>query len=227
MLVTFHRRAGPSSAARNRAISTHIFWRSRASSLTLLRFGFMLVRHGIFGAGVGQAGFASEGPSFADLQHQARLTCDHPDHAFPDENRVTDFELRFVGAPYDSIGVEVPSFAPSGSISLVKPRSRIVRIGAVTIRSGYQRLLPKPPPLARSPFGRASLTFRQRPSRSVPLTAVIAFSPSPSFAISTKPKPRGWPVSRSVTMLTLSTVPWVSNNARTDSSEAPKLRFPT
>jgi hypothetical protein len=33
---------------------------------------------------------------------------DHRDHAFPEENRVTDFELRFVGAPYDGISLPSP-----------------------------------------------------------------------------------------------------------------------
>src|SRR3979490_1159657 len=48
-----------------------------------------------------------------------------------------------------------------------------------------------------------------------------------AFAISTKPKPRGLPVSRSVIKDSFSTVPCGANNARTESSVAVKGRFPT
>src|SRR5437016_6314633 len=48
-----------------------------------------------------------------------------------------------------------------------------------------------------------------------------------AFDISTKPKPRGRPVSRSVIRETFSTVPWLANRARTASSVAVKGRFPT
>ena len=84
-----------------------------------------------------------------------------------------------------------------------------------------------PPPDPRSVFGRASLTFSVLPSRSVPFKAAIALSPSALSLISTNPKPLACPVSRSVTMLTRSTVPCVANMDRTASSVAPKLRFPT
>src|ERR1019366_7571375 len=94
--------------------------------------------------------------------------------------------------------------------------------------TNYQRLRPPPPPpLGRSVLGRASLTFNARPSSSRPLPAAIAFSASPSLAISTNPKPLGCPESRSVQMLTRSTVPWVSNRERTEASVTPKLRLPT
>ena len=100
----------------------------------------------------------------------------------------------------------------------------------------YQRLfwreppppLPRyPPPDPRSVFGRASLTFSARPSRSAPFKAAIARSPSALSLISTNPKPLACPVSRSVTMLTRSTAPCAANRDRTASSVAPKLRFPT
>src|SRR6266404_5655653 len=55
----------------------------------------------------------------------------------------------------------------------------------------------------------------------------MAFSPSSEFDISTKPKPRERPVSRSVRMLTRSTWPYASNNWRNSSSEVLKLRLPT
>jgi hypothetical protein len=101
----------------------------------------------------------------------------------------------------------------------------------------YQRLvcreppppLPRypPPPDPRSVFGRASLTFSALPSRSLPFKAAIALSPSALSLISTNPKPLACPVSRSVTMLTRSTLPCTANRDRTASSVAPKLRFPT
>ena len=99
----------------------------------------------------------------------------------------------------------------------------------------YQRLFCRapppprypPPPDPRSVLGRASLTFSVLPSRSVPFKAAIALSPSALSLISTNPKPLACPVSRSVTMLTRSTVPCVANMDRTASSVAPKLRFPT
>jgi hypothetical protein len=65
----------------------------------------------------------------------------------------------------------------------------------------------RPPPPAWSPFGRASFTFSVRPPICVPFSALIAFSPSSLLVISTKPKPRERPVSRSVMMLTRSTDP--------------------
>src|SRR6266568_342566 len=55
----------------------------------------------------------------------------------------------------------------------------------------------------------------------------MAFSPSSEFDISTKPKPRERPVSRSVKMLTRSTCPYASNSWRNSSSEVLKLRLPT
>src|SRR5579863_3829732 len=95
----------------------------------------------------------------------------------------------------------------------------------------YQRLLRRwPPPLPpneRSVFGRASLTFRALPSSSLPFSSAMARSASALALISTNPNPLAWPVSRSVTMLTRSTVPYASNRDLTASSVAPKLRFPT
>ena len=95
----------------------------------------------------------------------------------------------------------------------------------------YQRdLLKPPPPFATrpppSPFGRVSLTLSVFPSRSLPLRASIAFWASASLLISTNPKPLGWPVSRSVTILTCPTVPCVSKSERTDCSSGPKTEVP-
>src|SRR5207249_3011518 len=72
----------------------------------------------------------------------------------------------------------------------------------------------------------AQLEVRARPSQSVPFSACAARAAS-SFDISTKPKPRGRPVSRSLIRASLSTVPCGENRARTVSSVAVKGRFPT
>jgi|SRR5580704_18581682 hypothetical protein len=48
-----------------------------------------------------------------------------------------------------------------------------------------------------------------------------------AFDISTKPNPRGRPVSRSLMRASVSTVPWGANSARTDSSVAVKGKLPT
>src|SRR6202020_159430 len=85
----------------------------------------------------------------------------------------------------------------------------------------------RPPPPACSVFGRASFTLRVRPPTCDPFNAVMAFSPSSLLAISTKPKPRDRPVSRSVIMLTRSTCPNGSNICRSSSSDVLKLKFPT
>src|SRR5690348_13768101 len=88
---------------------------------------------------------------------------------------------------------------------------------AVSNKLSYQRPRPpppppcpprsRPPPDGRSVLGRASFTFNLRPPICDPLSAAMAFSPSSSFVISTNPKPRDRPVSRSVMMLTRSTCP--------------------
>ncbi len=72
----------------------------------------------------------------------------------------------------------------------------------------------------------ASLTLRARPPKSVPFSASVARMAS-ALAISTKPKPRGRPVSRSLIRASFSTVPCGENRARTVSSVAVKGRFPT
>ena len=65
------------------------------------------------------------------------------------------------------------------------------------------------PPLRglRSSRGFASFTFKARPPTSFPFKAVIAAWAALSSAISTKPKPRGRPVSRSVMIWMRSTTP--------------------
>src|SRR5690242_17259678 len=66
-----------------------------------------------------------------------------------------------------------------------------------------------------------------RPSRLVPLSLLIACSASSFDAISTKPKPRERPVSRSVTTLADSTLPHAANASRSRSVDVEKERPPT
>src|SRR5262252_1570895 len=100
----------------------------------------------------------------------------------------------------------------------------------------YHRRPPPPhgppsrnPPLRgpRSSRCRASLTFNVRPATSLPCKPVIAACAARSSAISTKPKPRGRPVSRSVMMLIRSTTPYGANRSRRSCSVTEKAIFPT
>src|ERR1051326_2718056 len=82
---------------------------------------------------------------------------------------------------------------------LVKRRGRSGRDGYY--QRGSRRWRPEPPPFPRRPppplpFGRASLTFRARPSKSVPFRPAMARSASSVLVISTNAKPRGRPVSQ-------------------------------
>src|ERR1035437_5742050 len=93
-------------------------------------------------------------------------------------------------------------------------------------------LSPKPPPppprvLPRSVLGRASLTFNARPPESAPFSAVMALAASASSPISTNPNPRALPVSRSVTIDTVSTFPKGSKSWRKLSSVTVNAKFPT
>src|SRR5262245_66232421 len=66
-----------------------------------------------------------------------------------------------------------------------------------------------------------------RPSRFVPLRRLMACSASSGVAISTKPKPRERPVSRSVTTLADSTLPTAAKASRRRSFEVENDRPPT
>src|SRR5262249_11833759 len=66
-----------------------------------------------------------------------------------------------------------------------------------------------------------------RPPRSVPLSAAIALSASLALVISTNPKPRERPVSRSVTSVIFSTAPCASKMFRNSASVVLWGRFPT
>src|SRR2546428_8369823 len=66
-----------------------------------------------------------------------------------------------------------------------------------------------------------------RPSTDVPLSLLIACSASSGVAISTKPKPRERPVSRSVTTRADSTLPIAAKTSRRRSLDVEKERPPT
>src|SRR5262245_272909 len=98
----------------------------------------------------------------------------------------------------------------------------------------YQRLRPllllsRPPPprLSRLAIGLASLTVSVRPSSCVPFKATIAFCASLPEPISTKPKPRDWPVNLSEITLADSTVPCVWNISCSCPSVTEKGKPPT
>src|SRR3989344_6093590 len=76
-------------------------------------------------------------------------------------------------------------------------------------------------------FGRASETVSMRPPKSLPFHIAIAPSAPASSAISTKPKPRERPVSRSVTMLAEATSPALAKASRSSSPVARYGRPPT
>ena len=93
--------------------------------------------------------------------------------------------------------------------------------------SDYQRRPPPPPPPVRGAFGRASLTVSGRPPMSAPFIPAIAARPSSAFGISTKPKPRDRPVSRSWMTCADSTVPNLEKAERNCSSLVVNGRLPT
>src|SRR5213593_743106 len=91
---------------------------------------------------------------------------------------------------------------------------------------------PRPPPPRRSPpppapGAFAFSTWIVRPSRFVPLRRLMACSASSGVAISTNPKPRERPVSRSVTTLADSTLPTAAKASRRRSLEVEKDKPPT
>src|SRR5579872_2376961 len=79
----------------------------------------------------------------------------------------------------------------------------------------------------RSSRGVASLTFNVRPATSLPLRPVMAWAASLSSAISTKAKPRGRPVSRSLITEMLAISPKGSNKFRRSPSVVSKFKLPT
>src|SRR5262249_40104738 len=98
----------------------------------------------------------------------------------------------------------------------------------------YQRLRPllllsRPPPprLSRLAIGLASFTVSVRPSNCVPFKASMAFCASLPEPISTKPKPRDWPVNLSEITLADSTVPCALNMSCSCPSVTEKGKPPT
>src|SRR5206468_7934771 len=88
------------------------------------------------------------------------------------------------------------------------------------------RRWPPPPPPAPPP-GLATSTLIRRPSSSVLFRRATASLASSVVAISTNPKPRDRPVSRSVTTLADSTVPIWAKVSRRRSLEVENERLPT
>ena len=109
----------------------------------------------------------------------------------------------------DCIGIRIRSGAPETKTAGTNPGRLVGRVGW----KRYQRSRrppppPPPPPLPpRDSRGLAMFTLRLRPPRSWPSMPFKAACASASLLISTKAKPRGLPVSRSVMRLTLVTVP--------------------
>src|SRR5215470_3403464 len=98
----------------------------------------------------------------------------------------------------------------------------------------YQRLRPllllsRPPPprLSRLVIGLASFTVSVRPSNCVPFKASMAFCASLPEPISTKPKPRDWPVNLSEITLADPTVPCAENISCSCPSVTEKGKPPT
>lgn len=91
---------------------------------------------------------------------------------------------------------------------------------------GHRAFLRKPPP--PSPAGKSTaLSLIARSSSSKPFSALIAFRAADSSGISTKPKPRERPVSRSVMMLAEDTSPYSPNKVCKLSPRVRKFKFDT
>src|SRR5688572_4602225 len=72
---------------------------------------------------------------------------------------------------------------------------------------------PPPPPPERCSIGFASLTVKERPSMSEPLSAVIATFASAPDDISTKPNPSDCPLNLPAIIFTEATVPFAPNKS--------------
>ena len=102
---------------------------------------------------------------------------------------------------------------------------------------GHRAFLRKPPPpspagkstaLSKSGEGRSTLLpALSGRSESIPFSALIAFRAADSSGISTKPKPRERPVSRSVMMLAEDTSPYSPNKVCKLSPRVRKFKFDT
>lgn len=91
----------------------------------------------------------------------------------------------------------------------------------MNIIRNYYRLSRYPPFDGLSVRGRAIFTIIVLPSYSVPLSSSIAFWPSVSFCISTKPNPLDFPVYLSDMILAEETSPYPVNNSFKSASFVP------
>ena len=106
-------------------------------------------------------------------------------HGSPQKSRATPSSLRVVGLP--------ARFArPAGGLAVILMRESAV--AATTTGASATANTAR----GRSSLGLASLTLRLRPPNSFPSRPAMASAASWSLGISTKAKPRAWPVSRSV-----------------------------
>lgn len=92
---------------------------------------------------------------------------------------------------------------------------------------GHRAFLRKPPPPSPAGKSTALSTLIARSSSSKPFSALIAFRAADSSGISTKPKPRERPVSRSVMMLAEDTSPYSPNKVCKLSPRVRKFKFDT
>jgi hypothetical protein len=95
------------------------------------------------------------------------------------------------------------------------------------LSAGYQKRLPPPNPPRRSSRGRASLTLRARPFKSLPSSPEIADWASELLDISTNPNPLESPLNLSVMILTDVTCPKAPKACLKSSSVASRGKFPT
>src|ERR1044071_6836038 len=131
---------------------------------------------------------------------------------------VADLEFRAAIAAHD--GRHHGEVGRLGTRAAAHSLGASLRLGGTRSRLRYHRdsRPGRPPPRGLSVLGRASFTVSGRPPESRPFRAPMALAASASSVISTKPKPRERPVSRSVARVALSILPKGSNRERNSAS---------
>src|SRR5437870_224282 len=111
---------------------------------------------------------------------------------------------------------ELPKLAtPASALGSPSPPHQHMRGGFINDGPGQGQYAAYPRAQLDSPsrvHQSASLTVQVRPARSVPWSPAIAALAALRSGMSTNPKPYGWPVSRSVITLIVSTVPYDSKS---------------